>query len=513
VKKSFFYRQKNIEAVLAAIAGFLIVMLYTRYSGIGVSPDSVVYTSVARNLNAGLGMLEFGRKPLIEFPVGFPVFLGIIQFFFRLDPILTAPYVTATLFAAVLFCTSCLIDTFSFRSVWYKYIILISIILSPSLLEIYTKLWSETLFILLVMLFLLSWKKYVQLHRQKWLIVSAVIAAVACVTRYAGITIVLTGSLLLMLDTSLTLRKKIKSLFIFNLLGIPPLAANLLRNLMLGNNLTGNRQKSIVSTMDILQHFGSTINTWLTFPESLANAYASFTAIILLSGFVLLFGGRLFRSRFLSAENIIVCFFLVYVFFILISSAITRYETIGNRLLAPAFIPFLLGSTSWLIAFFHQHQKTKLRYLNVLFLLAFLFFPFREYQTDQDRYEAENEYGVPGYTDDSWNNSPFAAFLRKHPQVFKADLPAYSNSSDAFYFFSGLPCQLLPNHHYPWQSKEFAKIKTGYLVWFDAKNEPDLLSLQEIKQLKNLKLLYKLKDGKVYFYTAMSDKNNQKLKK
>lgn len=503
--KYFFYRQKNIEALLAAVCGFFIVILFTKYSGIGVSPDSVVYTSVARNLNAGLGLLEFGRKPLIEFPVGFPIFLAIIQFISRLDPIVTAPYVTASLFSAVIFCTSFYIDTFSFRSVWYKYIILVSIILSPSLLEIYTKLWSETLFILLVMLFLLSWKRYVRTHQQKWLMVCALIAAISCITRYAGITLVLTGSLLLVFDVKLSIRQKIKAFLVFNFISLLLLAANLFRNALLGNNLTGNRQKSIVSLMEILHHFGTTLNSWLTVPADSAERHASFTGIFFLSGFLLLFFWRFFHSGFMKSENIAVSFFLVYVFFIIISSSVTRYETINNRLLAPAFIPFLLGGSSWLVAFFHRHKKPKLRYLNILFLLAFLFLPWREYKLDDERYYAENEYGVPGYTDDSWNNSPFANFLRKHQPIFKPNLPIYSNSSDGFYFFSGLPCQLLPNHHYPWQTKEFAQIPAGYLVWFDAKNEVDLLSLKEISALKDLKLLYKLPDGKVYLFTKRSN--------
>ena len=499
--KHFFYRQKNIKALLAAVCGFLVVLLFTKYSGIGVSPDSVVYTSVARNLNAGLGMLEFGRKPLIEFPVGFPIFLAIIQFVTRLDPIVTAPYVTASLFAAVVFCTGFYVDTFGFRSIWYKYLMLIGIVLSPSLLEIYTKLWSETLFILLVMLFLLSWKKYVHSHQQKWLMVCALIAAISCITRYAGITLVLTGSLLLVFDVKITLLQKIKHFLIFNCISLLLLATNLFRNALLGRNLTGNRQKSIVSLMEILHHFGVTLSSWLTVPDGSVDRYASFTGIFFLSCFVLLFFWRFFRSGFHKSENIAVGFFLVYTSFIIISSAITRYETINNRLLAPAFIPFLLGGSSWLFEVYHRHKNQKLRYINVLFLLAFLFLPWREYKTDNERYYAENEYGVPGYTDDSWNNSPFAGFLRKHQAVFKPGLPVYSNSSDGFYFFSGLPCQLLPNHHYPWQTKDFAQIQRGYLVWFDAKNETDLLSLKEISALKNLKLLYKLPDGKVYLFT------------
>ncbi len=502
--KSFFYQQKNVEALLEAICGFLVVLLFTNYSGIGVSPDSVAYTSVARNLNAGIGMVEFSRKTLVEFPVMFPVFLGLVMFVSRLDPIVSAPYVTGFLFASVIFCSSYLIDTFNFQSKWYKYLILVAIIFSPSLLEIYTYLWSETLFILLAMLFLLSWQKYGRLHQQKWLLISAAIASISCITRYAGITLIGTGCLLLLFDPALKIKQKIQHGFTFVAVAVSLLLINLVRNATILGSLTGERQKSITPLSQNVYYFGIVISNWFTFPtEDYTIAFGLGLAVLTL--FVVLFLWRsLNGSRFFSAENIIIAFFLVYALFIIISSSISRYETINNRLLAPAFIPFLVGITSWMMPLLKNIRQKKYQIIAVLPALLMLIFIYQENNFDHQRYEAERNFGIPGFTDDSWNKSTMVQFLKTSTKYFNQKIPIYSNAADAQYFFSGLPCDYVPDKHYAKYIHTFFSTSKFYLVWFNNSDETELLNLKEISLHKKVVLLKKFKEGAVYFCESIS---------
>ena len=41
---------REIDSVIAGIAGFILIYIWTRHSGIGVSPDSIVYMSTAANI-------------------------------------------------------------------------------------------------------------------------------------------------------------------------------------------------------------------------------------------------------------------------------------------------------------------------------------------------------------------------------------------------------------------------------------------------------------------------------
>lgn len=493
--KSFFYLQKHWEAFLAAAAGFFAILICTRYSGIGVSPDSIVYTSVARNLHSGKGFIEFSGLPIVQFPVFFPAFLCIVYFISGVDPLAAAPFVNGLLFAAVIFYSGLLIDQFSFKSSWYKRFMLIMIVLSPSLLEIYKMIWSETLFILLSIIFLLKWQPYIRTHQPKHLIMVAWIAAVAVITRYAGITLIFAGCFLLLIDLSLPIKQKIKHFLLFSFIAVWLLAINLLHNIIILGTTTGNRQKGITPLTANLQYYGTTLSGWLTIPENQLNI-AFFIGIITIIGFLILLWKRSqYQNNRVSTENALVCFFLIYAAFIIITSTISRYETINNRLLAPAFIPFLLGGTSWFIPILRKYRQKQ--YL-ILVLLIVILFILRSFYLDYQQYQYDTTSGIPGYTDDSWNKSETVSFLKKHKEIFKPGLKIFSNASEGVYFFTGFKSFSLPDRHYPKEIKEYSQAKPHYVVWFDQTEDDELLNLPEVKRITELTLLYRFKDGAVY---------------
>src|ERR1700750_2093941 len=150
----------NLDSLIAAIIGFVVICLFTNYSGVGISPDSIMYASTATNLQAHGTIITFNKGPLVFFPVFYPFFLGIIQFITRVDPIEAGATINSCLFAAVVFTTGWILENFTSHARIYKWLILIAIILSPGLLEIYTFLWSETLFIFESLLFIIAYRHY-----------------------------------------------------------------------------------------------------------------------------------------------------------------------------------------------------------------------------------------------------------------------------------------------------------------------------------------------------------------
>src|SRR5271168_3253911 len=92
----------NFDSLIAAFIGFYAIYLYTKYSGVGISPDSIMYASTATNLQAHASLLTFNKTPLVFFPVFYPFFLSIIQFITGAGPIQAGAMINATLFAAVI---------------------------------------------------------------------------------------------------------------------------------------------------------------------------------------------------------------------------------------------------------------------------------------------------------------------------------------------------------------------------------------------------------------------------
>ena len=86
VKSHLFSLSNNLDSLLVALMGFFLIQIFSRHSGIGISPDSVTYLSAARHLVQGKGFISFDNLPVVDFPFGYPFFLAIISFTTRLDP-------------------------------------------------------------------------------------------------------------------------------------------------------------------------------------------------------------------------------------------------------------------------------------------------------------------------------------------------------------------------------------------------------------------------------------------
>ncbi|MCC8427044.1 hypothetical protein LJ658_18915 [Mucilaginibacter sp. UR6-11] len=492
---------KHIDTVIAAIIGFYAIHLFTSYSGVGISPDSIMYASTANSIQAHWSLLTFNGTPLTFFPIFYPFFLGVIQFITRVNPFIAGSVINSCLFASVIFVTGWMLSRFIAHSNIYKLLILAAIILSPALLEIYSFLWSETLFILEVMLFILAYHHYMRLHSTFSLLIVVVIAAVACITRYAGITLAGAGGLMLLLDDQLTIRRKIKHLLILGLGSISLLAGNLFLNSLNTGLSTGKRLPSVTPFSQNLYYAGTVINDWGAL-GSFADHYAiPIAAVVLLSLIgILLF--KTLKGKINSYENIVIAFTIVYGLFIILLATFSRFERINSRLLSPMFIPLLISCTSWVpdvIGLVKSKAKYVLSGVAIIMMLAFEYFTL---QIDLKRYDDEMDYGVPGYSDDSWNTSPFIAFLRAHKDIFKPGIPVVTNADEAVYFFTGMSSTLVPHRYYKTDVDRFYEKKQYYYIWFKTLDNSELINIHDIEKVHQLKKLYDLKDGAIYEYTG-----------
>ena len=124
---------------------------------------------------------------MVDFPFAYPCFLSIISWITRQDPLQFAPVLNGILFGLLLYLSGSLMNGFRKPSGWYKRILLACILMSPALQEVYSLLWSETVFLLLILLFVICLTNYLREMKISWLLISAGVTALACLTRYAGV--------------------------------------------------------------------------------------------------------------------------------------------------------------------------------------------------------------------------------------------------------------------------------------------------------------------------------------
>lgn len=490
---------KNLDGFLISAIGFLLIIIYTKYNGIGISPDSIAYLSAARNMDNHALLADYNQQPLVDFPLFYPFFLSVVGFFSRLDPLLIAPYINGLLLAGIIIITGYLIDSFEGTNKWYKRIVLIFLAVSPSLLDIYSMLWSETLFIFLTVAFIAAFSVYLRKRSVQSLLLCGLVASIACITRYAGVTLIGAGLMLLIFDQSLVWKTRITYCFYFGLVSISLLVANLLRNAVITSSLTGPRQKGILTLSDNIVFYGRVICDWLPVHGDQPRLVSG-VAIFILTAISLVFLKRSWLKRtYATAENCFAAFFIVYTVFIIGISTLSHFEQINNRFISPVFVPMIISLTSWI--------PRKLRLLNktqfgiALASLCVMAIVFERYQLKQvyAMYEDVKDYGIGGYTDDSWKHSQTAKFLREHPDYFNRKYTVYSNAHEAAYFNGGLQTESLPQRINKHDTEEIFKEDGFYLIWFDNFSDNELIKFRSIWDRCYVVKKFDFNDGDIFF--------------
>jgi hypothetical protein len=501
VKSHLFSLSNNLDSILVAFLGFFLIQVFTKHSGIGISPDTVTYLSAARHLTQGKGFISFDNLPVVDFPFGYPFFLTVISFITRLDPTQFGPLLNGTLFGLLLYISGGIMNGFNSPSGWYKRILLVCILLSPALQEVYSYLWSETIFLLLIIFFMLSISNYLRQQTTGWLLISILICSLACLTRYAGVFLILTGLCLIYFNRAFSWRKRIIHCLLFGSISFSLLLINVTRNYLSAGLAMGPRPKSDSGILKILEYFGGVICDWLLLDRKPLLAVTLAIAIFILFALTISFTRNWRKSGF-GFEYIMAVTGLTYCIFMIFTSSLTRYEQFTNRLLSPIFIP-LLWSLSWWVPQFIRNKPVRSKWI-LLFpvLLVTIWFLNREWRSDYEYYDGVKDAGMPGYREDPFVQSEIVQYLEKNKNIFDPRFPIFSNAGDAVYFITGLPAAQLPFTDFPAKVEiyynGYNNHSPEYLVWFRDLDNPAMPDLKSILQHKNMMPLKELADGAVY---------------
>jgi MFS family permease len=457
---------------------------------------------VASSIHDHGTVTDFNKDPMMDFPAGYPVFLSGVMFVTGRDTLQFGPVLNALLFAAVIYLCGWLMERFSFRSKWYKWILLSLIVLSPCLLEVYSMIWSETLFILLLLLFILVSRRYFLSHTVRALLAMGLITGLACVTRYAGVTFIGAGGLLLLCDPGLRRGRKIRHILLFGLVSCVPLVINLYRNKQVTGTLTGFREKGVTSLSANLHDLGAVFCSWLPVPGN-HYALAWWLGLLWILVFIVAYAVRLMRKeRLFSYENIATLYFIVYAVFILFSATVSRFQPLDSRLLSPLFIPWLWGSTCWIPVWTAAWPSIKR--IGAVFAVAVAAIAMQTGQlmTDYETWDGVKYAGIPGYTEDGWRNSETMRYVRENKQKLRAGATLYSNATEGIWFLAGLHADMIPHKDFAADIKEFLAEDHFYVIWFNDSINPDLLPLDSIARHKTLSSVQTFSDGATYLFTT-----------
>ena len=221
--------RRGPAAYLAAVSALAVALVLARMStwGVGWDEDSAHYLAAARTLLAGEGLQDVYDAPLTWWPPLYPILLAAGGLF--VDTLEVPGPLNLVAFALTIFIFGrylwVRLDSVFLR-IWTPLVCALSLPLAESARWAMT----ETLFILLTTLALVSVEEYRANGASRVLIITAVLSALAWQARYMGVALVVTVGLLILLDGRRLFLERVKRFAVFGSIASAPMALWVLRN-------------------------------------------------------------------------------------------------------------------------------------------------------------------------------------------------------------------------------------------------------------------------------------------
>lgn len=522
---------------LLAVLAILIAWIATRF-GIGVAPDSTVYIDAARNLLSGRGLVALtGRgefKPLMHYPPLYPALLALLT---RVSLLLgefsietVARGLNSFLFGANVLLVGITIRSYARDSYWLPILAALLTLTAPDIAGIHTFALTEGLFIFLSLLSLVSLSRFIETERTAWLIASAGMSALAFLTRYVGVTLALTGVLVLLFANGRSFRRRCFDALSFGLIACAPMALWALRN-MHGEGMSD--REFVFHPFGLRQIVVglSTISSWLLLGKVRTDYRAIFFACeMAATGLFVIYLLRRRRAHALvkpdhpddvatsEAETlrkrrsssplpiIFLVFIVSYMAFLIFTASFVDADTVlDDRALVPVHVAAIVLALGFAWSGFKSFRQ--IRPIRIAFVALVIIF-FGSYSVRGVRSLMRARQDGQGYASRAWRESETIAHIKRLP----LGVPIYSNGYEAIHYLTRRPAIYLPeevrhstgreNENYKAEVESMGKAlkeHNALLVYFNRFPERWFLpSEAELKQQLKLRSVEINSDGSVY---------------
>jgi len=503
----------NWPYILAFLLPWLVVALGTSKGGIGLSDDSMSYIDCGRHLLDLEGLRHMDGRPFHEWPPLIPVMMALpMAFGVSAEAFWGVLY--ALMFGALVVTVGKVISAMSGNRV----LVICGMLMATFSVVMYklsTILASEMPFALLVTLSLLSLAGYMGSGRRiiYWLCI--VLTSLSCMTRYIGVTLIISGSLaMLLLGREKGLFRRSKDPVIFSVLSSAPTVVFIIRNYALTGTLVGNRYGAQHSIFENLVRVYVDISHWLV-PDALPFMFWVPLSVVMLGPILCLNGYGAIEALKRPAENklflVLSSFVLTYMAFLLISATGVGFDPLSDRFYSPVLIPLIITTFISIdkalkgrSAIEHPARRKPSACVKraVAIVLVLAMAGSIASVGEEVLYDLENGAGVYGT---EWRRSSLLSDLRDEPYVGEY----YSNYPNQVHYFSGIDrVRTTPMKNVQGSCKmvdglsdfnsSLPEAGDVYIIWMDLKEQDFLYDLDELEQVYDLELVKDYDEGEIY---------------
>ena len=429
-------KYRLVLAVLGLI-GFGAVLFATNRYGAGLSPDSVGYVATARSMAAGTGIESHGGRPLVVQPPFYPAILAAIDLALGVDPLSSAHIVNALLFGLIVYLGGLLALKHLSSSRALALVGTLAIVFSSPLFRVATWAWSEPLFVLLVLLAVIFAHSYLAGGGVTSLALFSLSAALSCLTRYIGVTLILWGALAILLFHRRGFKRRLAHVSLFVFISALPVGLWLIRNYAVSSTLFGQRAGSASGLSENFALLFSSLLSWYV-PGGIAGRSSILTVasagVGIFAAFGLRDGWQGVKAGLRQTRPLILLVF-VYLLFLAVSSSVAAYDPIDDRLLSPVYVPLTLFLLILLQALVDPYRRRFSKRLVDSFLAigisVWLVFSIRSTVLSV----ADLNSNGQGYSGRVWKDSETVRYLVQHRALGSGSM-LYSNGPDVSYILA-----------------------------------------------------------------------------
>ncbi len=398
---------KYFISLIFSALGFFYILLETSINELGASSDSSHYIEAVQNIIKGTGLNYY--LTLKTWPPFYPIMLSFFSLISGEDSIFVSKYLSALLFFSTIFVFNLIIIKYKANN--FTIILLNLLLITSSAMSVFLMIWSEPLFILLLMLLCYFFLTWIETDKRILFYLSAVLSGLLLLTRYAGIGFI-SGIIIFLLLKKDALKVKMLNIitFILIVLGIGGSWT-----LYLSNQSDNPFKRNIIFHLISKEQLSSIVTTFLQWisPISAKLGLIVILLFILLIFFDLRKRKLNFKFTGIRIENkFLIILLFSYLGFLLFFLTFISYTSVffDNRIFSPVYPIILILS----IPLIEKIQELK--------SLRFLFYALIIYILIANSYSfffrSKNFYlNGEGYTNNLWINSETISNLKKFNKV------------------------------------------------------------------------------------------------
>ena len=439
--------QKRINTIvfwsglgLLALLGGLAIWLVTPY-GAGIYYDSLEYVAAARNLVAGLGLVRLtcdSVEPITRYPPLYSLFLSAFELLGS-NSLSGARFLDIVCMAGTVILTGLMTLRIS-RNKFFAIFAALAVCISPVIIENYSWVMSEALYMPFMLTSILVFDYYLTNDSLKFLVLSAVLASLAILTRFIGMALVASCILVLVVQLKSKYRlldnRFIKPLGLYCAITLLPLALWLLRSRLLSGSATSRTLGWYLPSPSRILPLAYVAKWFVPWNGNLSWNWKAVLILAVLSILFVLLCIKLTKSiKTSSLLKIIIANIVIYLGLVLLLMAVADPSTpLNDRILLPVYILMLILIISGIAHLWDLSHGMYKAVAIMLMAYILVFQSFRSVSLFKDL-QADGQFYASSY----WQNSEVTrTLLTLKPQKI------YTNDMTAVYFGMYEPSCIIP---------------------------------------------------------------------